>query len=101
MGYAGSYGMCLASQSGLVSTVSNTAGVTQYDNIEMQTRAAAPSASAQGSMMPGSALSPEAVMYAFSRSCIPSKLDSLEDQICVVLSSSLHRVLLWQLAYQT
>ncbi|KAL0024121.1 hypothetical protein WJX79_010211 [Trebouxia sp. C0005] len=57
---AGSYGMYLASQSGLVSSGSNTAGVTQYDNIETQTRASAPSASAQGSMIPGSALSPEA-----------------------------------------
>ena len=61
--------MYLASQSGLVSSGSNTAGVTQYDNIETQTRASAPSASAQGSMIPGSALSPEAGIYAFTHSC--------------------------------
>ncbi len=68
MGDAGSYGMYLASQSGLVSSISNTAGVTQYDMVETQTRAAAPNASAQGSMMPGSALTPEAGIYAFTHS---------------------------------
>ncbi len=57
MGYAGSYGMYLASQSGLVSSVSNIAGVTQYDNVETQTRAFAPSASA---------LSPEAGIFIYS-----------------------------------
>jgi len=49
--------MYLASQSGLVSSVSNIAGVTQYDNVETQTRAFAPSASA---------LSPEAGIFIYS-----------------------------------
>ena len=96
MGDAGSYGMYLASQSGLVSSLSNTAGVTQYDDIQTQTRASAPSGSPQGSMMPGSALTPEAGTHAFMHSCIPPKLDSLEGQICAVLSSfGSHGVLLW------
>ncbi|KAL0024178.1 hypothetical protein WJX77_004493 [Trebouxia sp. C0004] len=68
---AGSFGMYLAWQSGLLSSVSNTTGVAQYDNIESHPRASAPSAGAQGSMTPGNALSPEAdkVMltdYSFS-----------------------------------
>ena len=80
--------MYLASQSGLVSSVSNTAGATQYDDVKTQSRASAPSASAQGSMMPGSALTPEAGTFSLSRSCIPPKLDSLEGPICAVQSSS-------------
>ncbi len=49
--------MYLASQSGLVSSASNTAEVTQYDNVETQTGAFAPSTSA---------LSPEAGIYIYS-----------------------------------
>ena len=84
--------MYLALQSGLMSSVSSTAGVTQYDNVETQTGALAPSTSA---------LSPEAGIQAHTHSCIAPKVDPLEGQMCTFLSSSRpHGVLLRLLACQ-